>query len=244
MASRAFLLVHGKACGPENEESKLWELHDWLKGHGTVVFNEYTWGKTRRYNETLEKGLDEIMFDYEHLLANHLHVYVIGHSLGGNALIQLAHKGLHFPDGLILLNPAHNIGTPKIINTCNWSVEKARRLIEEGKAQEPTDFVDVHLNDVEVCYGTPEGYLSFFDPTGLCNMYNYNPEKLVHQHFLWLHSQGDPTQRAFPGVWSNVSCNSKSSRNTSPTEYHGPDPEVHFPRLEAFWLQNESENNF
>ena len=244
MSDRVFLLVHGKGGGPNvppDEENHIVELYEWLKRHGTVVYNEYPWGYTRRYNDTLEQGLQEVINDYNSLKAENKYVYTIGHSLGGNILIQLAQKGLTFPDGLILSNPAHNVGNPKFKNIVDWSVKKAKRLVEEGKGKETSDFVDILLSSIEVCYGTSESYLSFFDPDGMCNMYNYDASKMDHQHFLWIHSENDTTQMSFPRFWSGLFRNSGCVKSTSPTDYHGPDPTIHFPSIIEWYTKNEEQ---
>lgn len=241
--NRAFQFVHGKGGDPSPDNPRFGHLLSFLENKGTVIYNEYSWGKNRRYKDTLQTGLDEVVSDYNKLLEDHQYVYIIGHSLGGNAIIQLAHKGMYFPDGLILLNPAHNIGTPKFQYVVDWSVKKARELIKEGRGDEPTEFVDRRLGETQVCYGTSKSYLTFFDPNGLCNMYNYDPIRLKHQHFLWLCSKNDRSQKIMFDVWKNISINSKCLISMSDTSFHGADPEVHYQSIVEWYIQNEGETN-
>jgi len=239
--SRAFLLLHGKGDGPTNPDSFMMPVKKFLDNndYGKTFFEEYSWGWNRRYDDTIENSLEDIYNDLKFLRKNYEKVYCIGHSLGANILLQFAKK-YNQPEGIVIINPAGNVGNLAFLNYCSSSIKKAQELIANGQTDEEHIFSDINMGTEEKIKCKPIPYLDMIYYKGPNNMYLLKAEDYVEQPILLLSSTEDSTQRSFWKVWDEVGINKNSKRINIETESHAVEIE-HLKQMIKWITQQEKQ---
>lgn len=188
-----YILLHGKKSGPVYADCALHPLVNQLKQHSPVDFESHAWSYDRLYDDSFESCIDSINSAKQRLInQGATQIHLIGHSLGGNAVIYYATQHQDFAS-VILLAPAHNTHIVKIRAQCAWSVRKAKSLLEQGD-NEVHHFVDFDTVDTTISKVKPKIYISYFDAEGPCNM-TFNAKKIKHPiNVLCLSGSRDITQ--------------------------------------------------
>lgn len=162
------VIMHGKGGSPTKYVS---DLASSLEEKGFLVANlEMPWSGRRDYDTDVDTAEKEVQFALDALRSKGAkRLFVAGHSLG--ALFALYYGGKHLVDGVIAIAPGGSVSTPIYREKLGESLERARRLVAEGKGNEKT-----RLTDYEGARGTypvattPVFYLSWFDPDGAMSL--------------------------------------------------------------------------
>jgi len=161
------VLMHGKGGSPTKHVA---DLASALEKQGFLVANlEMPWSGWRNYDVNVTAAEKEVESALSALRGKGAQkLFVAGHSQGG--LFALYFGGKHVVDGIIAIAPGGNVGNQTFRENLGESLELARKLIAEGKAEEKT-----RLADYEGSKGaypittTPAAYLTWFDPDGAMN---------------------------------------------------------------------------
>lgn len=161
------VIMHGKGGSPARHVSGLASS---LEQKGYLVANlEMPWSGSRAYSAGVDVAEKEVHAALDSLRAKGASkVFVAGHSQGG--LFAIHCGGKHPVDGVIAIAPGGNVANPIYRKELHQSVERARKLVAEGKGNEKTTF-----SDYEGSKGTytvtapPAAYLTWFDPEGAMN---------------------------------------------------------------------------
>lgn len=173
------VLMHGKGGQPAALEG----LADRLKAQGYLVANlTMPWSSGRNYDVDATSAMKEVDAALDDLRAQGAtKVFVAGHSQGGT--FALRYGVTHVVDGIIAIAPGGNVANNNFKDKLGGCVERARKLIAEGKGDEKAS----GLYDVDPSSGrsgypvitTPAIYLTWFDPQGAMNEFgavkNMNP---------------------------------------------------------------------
>jgi len=165
METIGVVLMHGKG----GTLSLVASLADSLRAKGVVVTTPLMpWSRDRIYDKSYQEAMEEITTYIADLKSNGAtKIFLAGHSLGANAALGYSARqnGL---SGVILLAYGHVPGKKGMQRKVAGTVEKAREMIEAGKGEEVSDFVDTGGSSDEV-RGTANDILSWFDPEGPAN---------------------------------------------------------------------------
>jgi pimeloyl-ACP methyl ester carboxylesterase len=161
------VVMHGKGGSPTGHVAYLASS---LERRGYVVANlEMPWSERRSYDVSVADAAAEVESALAELRSRGAaRLFVAGHSQGG--LFALYIGGKHPVDGIIAIAPGGNVASPSYREKLGQSVARARQLVADGKANEPTRFLDFEGSRGTypvVC--TPANYLSWFDPEGAMN---------------------------------------------------------------------------
>lgn len=172
------VIMHGKGGSPTKHVA---DLAASLEKQGFLVANlEMPWSGRRDYDvntDTAEKEIDTALNALRGKGAQKL--FVAGHSQGGAFALHFG--STHFIDGIIAIAPGGNVNSEIFQTKLGESVERARNLIAEGKADEKARLSDFEgSKGVYPVISTPSAYLTWFDPDGAMNqmsaVQNMNPE--------------------------------------------------------------------
>jgi pimeloyl-ACP methyl ester carboxylesterase len=161
------VIMHGKGGSPARHVSSLASS---LEQIGHLVANlEMPWSANREYNAGVDIAEKEVDAALDSLRAKGASkVFIAGHSQGG--LFAIHYGGKHPVDGVIVIAPGGNVANPIYRKELGQSVEKARKLVAEGKGNEETRFSDYEgSKGTYTVTVTPAAYLSWFDPEGAMN---------------------------------------------------------------------------
>lgn len=181
------VLMHGKGGAPTKHVGSLASA---LAGKGMRVANlEMPWSGRRDYDATTaeaDRQIDAALADLRAQGAQRL--FVAGHSVGG--VFALHYGATHELDGVICIAPGGSVAAPSYAERIAGALADARRLVAEGKGQEPA-----RLMDYEGSKGgypivtTPAHYLDWFDPASAMNL--EQSARTVKVPVLWLVAQRD-----------------------------------------------------
>jgi pimeloyl-ACP methyl ester carboxylesterase len=152
------VLLHGKQSAPEQHEP----LASAMAAAGFPVERpEMCWSGRRIYDRDYPGCLRDIDSAVDRLRQQGVTALVIaGHSLGANG--ALAYGARNTVKGVVALAPGHRpevlARRPRIAE----DLERARRLVAEGRGERPTSFADYNGPLVITVTATPAAYLSFF----------------------------------------------------------------------------------
>jgi pimeloyl-ACP methyl ester carboxylesterase len=166
-AEIGIVVMHGKGGGPTMLVAG---LAKWLTGRGYRVANlEMPWSGRRNYEVGVADGVAEVDAAIASLRAQGAKkVFVCGHSQGG--LFGLHYAGQRRVDGLIAIAPGGDVSSQFIRGKLGGSVDRARRLVAEGKGSERATFEDYENAKGAYPLEAPAAaYLSWFDPEGAMN---------------------------------------------------------------------------
>ena len=181
--------MHGKGGAPTGHVATLART---LEGKGYLVANlEMPWSGRRNYDVTVERGEQEVETAVAGLRAKGAKkVFVSGHSQGGAFALHMA--GRQGIDGVIAMAPGGDVGNRVFREQLGESVARARRLVAEGKGNDPA-----RLEDYEGAKGTypviaaPAVYLTWFEPEGAMNMGRAARAANPQVPILWIVGQGE-----------------------------------------------------
>jgi pimeloyl-ACP methyl ester carboxylesterase len=183
------VLLHGKQSAPEQHEP----LASAMAVAGFPVERpEMCWSGRRIYDRDYPGCLRDINSAVDRLRQRGVTALVIaGHSLGANG--ALAYGARNTVKGVVALAPGHRpevlARRPRIAE----DLERARRLVAEGRGDRPTSFADYNGSLVISVTVTPAAYLSFFAPDSRAVMPD-NAARLKAP-LLYIVGNGDPLQR-------------------------------------------------
>ena len=183
------VIMHGKGGAPTGYVATLART---LEGKGYLVANlEMPWSGRRNYDVTVERGEQEVETAVAGLRAKGAKkVFVSGHSQGGAFALHMA--GRQGIDGVIAMAPGGDVGNRVFREQLGESVARARRLVAEGKGNDPA-----RLEDYEGAKGTypviaaPAVYLTWFEPEGAMNMGRAARAANPQVPILWIVGQGE-----------------------------------------------------
>src|SRR5688572_17173421 len=133
------VVMHGKGGSPDQHVASLASA---LEQNGYLVANlEMAWSGRREYDVSVDAAAIELGSALDMLRSRGAKkLFVAGHSLG--ALFALYYAGKNPVDGVIAIAPGGSVNVPVFRQHLAASVERARRLVSEGKAGEKTRFDD------------------------------------------------------------------------------------------------------
>jgi dienelactone hydrolase len=183
------VIMHGKGGVPTGYVANLART---LEGKGYLVANlEMPWSRRRNYDVTVERGEQEVEAAVAGLRAKgSWKVFVSGHSQGGAFALHMA--GRPGMDGIIAMAPGGDVGNRVFREQLGPSVSRARRLVAEGKGNEPAQ-----LEDYEGARGkypvtaTPAAYLTWFEPEGAMSMQRAARAARPQAPILWIIGKGE-----------------------------------------------------
>ena len=161
------VVMHGKGGSPTKWVAP---LASGLEQKGYLVANlEMPWSGRRHYDVDVATADKEVDAALDALRARGAQkVFVVGHSQGG---VFVLHYGATHPvDGIVAIAPGGNVASPVYAKEVGGSVERARKLVAEGKGGEKESFEDFEgsRGNFRVT-ATAAAYLSWFDPAGAMN---------------------------------------------------------------------------
>lgn len=161
------VIMHGKGGSPARHVAA---LASFLEDKGYLVANiEMPWSGRRQYDVDVggaEKEVKAALAELRRKGATKL--FVAGHSQGG--LFALHYGGTHAIDGVVAITPGGNVANPLFRRNLGESVERARKLVGDGKGDEKTTFMDFEgSRGTSPVISTPVAYLSWFRPDGAMN---------------------------------------------------------------------------
>jgi pimeloyl-ACP methyl ester carboxylesterase len=185
------VIMHGKGGSPTRHVA---DLASFLETKGYLVANiEMPWSGRRDYDVDVggaEKEVESALAELRRKGATKL--FVAGHSQGG--LFALHCGGTHAIDGVVAIAPGGNVANPLFGQNLGESVERARKLVAEGKGDEKTSFIDFEgSRGTSPVHSTPVAYLSWFRPDGAMNQ--SNASKRVKVPVFFVAPRGD-----YPGL--------------------------------------------
>ena len=183
------VLMHGKQSAPEQHGP----LASAVVAAGFPLERpEMCWSGRRIYDRDYLTCLRDIDRAVDRLKERGATAFVIaGHSLGANA--ALAYGARNEVKGVIALAPGHR---PEILARrprVAEDLDRARRLVVEGRGQEPIRFTDFNGSLAITVMATPAAYISFFAPDSPAVMPD-NAARLKAP-LLYVVGNDDPLQR-------------------------------------------------
>lgn len=161
------VVMHGKGGSPTKWVAP---LAAGLERKGYLVANlEMPWSGRREYDVDAATADKEVDAALDALRAKGAKkVFVAGHSQGG--VFVLHYGSTHPVDGIIAIAPGGNVGNRVYASEVGASVERARKLVAEGKGSEKEAFEDFEGSRGKFRVTvSAAAYLSWFDPDGAMN---------------------------------------------------------------------------
>lgn len=162
------VVMHGKGGSPTGYVS---DLASTLAEKGYLVANlEMPWSGKRNYDANVDAAQNEVQAALDTLRARGAKSFFIaGHSQG--ALFALYFAGKRPVDGVIAIAPGGSVNRRVLREHLGESLERARKLVAEGKGGEPTRLMDHEgSRGTYPVITTPAAYVSWFDPEGAMNL--------------------------------------------------------------------------
>jgi pimeloyl-ACP methyl ester carboxylesterase len=162
------VIMHGKGGSPTRYVS---ELASSLEEKGYLVANlEMPWSGRRNYDVSVSAAEKEVEFALASLRSKGAQkLFVAGHSQGG--MFALHFGGKQPIAGVIAIAPGGSAGGPDYRTKLGESVERARKLVADGKGDEKTTLHDFEgSKGVYPIITSPTAYLSWFEPDGPMNI--------------------------------------------------------------------------
>lgn len=186
----SYVILHGK--GGRIDAPPLHKLAEELQRAGhRVVMPTMPWAK-ESFSAKFEEGIRQIGEAVAEAAKGNKKVVLIGHSLGGAAVI---HYGAGSPSqavvALVVIAPGHfpHI-TVKFQSGVQASLTKAREMVRSGKGSVVTTFTDFNQGGERKVYASAETFLSYLD-------LEHHPDVLgelgqLKRPLLWIGGQQDP----------------------------------------------------
>jgi dienelactone hydrolase len=184
------VLLHGKGGLPSIPE--LTDISTKFRKAGFIVaVPEMPYSRDRGYDKTYDDAMTEIDKAVDGLkAAGASRIVIAGMSLGAN--VALSYGATRKVDAIAALAPGHRPEAKAAMEQFASSVEKARRMIEEGKGDKLAVFDDSNQGKVLIARTTAAIYLSWFDPEGKAVMRRSAAELRPGTALLWVIGTRDP----------------------------------------------------
>ena len=173
---------------------------------------EMPWSSGRSYDEPYPVALAEIKTQVaEFRQRGFRRVFIAGHSFGANAaMAYMAVDG--DADGIIALAPGHAPFYMYSKGVSKDAVDRARRLVAEGKGGETVDMEDLNQGVKKSVSMKASVLLSYFDPEGLGHMQLTAGKFRKPVPFLYVIGTHDPFYPYGPDLIFNKTPPHPSSR--------------------------------
>ncbi len=171
-AEVGIVLLPGKDS-TSKPDSPVGNLAARLEGEGIrVSLPEVPWNRSRAFDTGYREALDEVAGAVAALRADGVaKVAVGGHSLGANVALGVA-AVIGGVDGVAALAPGHVPDTWGDEHKFDGALDKARRMLAEGRGDETAAFDDINQGRRFERVTTARIYLSYWDPAGPAVMPN------------------------------------------------------------------------
>lgn len=167
-SSIGIVVMHGKGGSPSTRF--IAPFADGLERKGLLVANlEMPWSGRRDYDKDVAAAEQEVKAALDTLRSKGAKkVFIAGHSQGGVFAVHYASK--HPVDGAILIAPGGSVASKVFREKLGNSVNRARKMIADGKSEERTAFEDYEgSKGTTAVHTTAAVYLTWFDPDGAMN---------------------------------------------------------------------------
>lgn len=197
-----YIFIHGKHSGCEYDDRPLYKLATSFKTKYLVNFETYPWGVAvadkKLYPRIFEDCVNQIEQSIKNLTEQGAdRIFLVGHSLGGNACLYYATLRTNFT-GIVLLAPAHNLHINSYSQLHKSSVEESKRMIDNGQGDQIGHFIDMWTEgDLHVIETQAKTYYSVMNDAGSANM-QLNAHKILNPiDVLCISGTEDMTQKEF-----------------------------------------------
>ncbi|MDD5168933.1 MAG: alpha/beta fold hydrolase [Syntrophales bacterium] len=156
------VMLHGKAAYPDHPA--IAGLAGMMQRNGFIVTSpEMPYSKGRKYDKSYEDTLGEVDAAVDALKKQGAQkIFIAGHSLGANVALGYAAR---FPvAGVLAIAPGHAPESANFRSVVGDSVERAKKMVKEGKGDEWAFFTDTNQGKETEIRITARNYLSWFDP--------------------------------------------------------------------------------
>jgi pimeloyl-ACP methyl ester carboxylesterase len=189
-----FIAIHGKSGRPDADHQL--NLYPKLTNAGyDVIAIKMPW--SRDWDGTLEDGMQIIDAAVSQVVKKGKKVVLIGHSLGGAAvLIYAANSPAKDVAGIVTVAPGHMLHRSNRMQRVSYdSVEKARHMVLEGKANSESSFKVLNTGKVTERYMSAKVYLSYFDTQKFPDIEQLLPD--IKLPVLWVAGREDRLTLAY-----------------------------------------------
>ncbi len=158
------VVMHGKGGGPGKYVNGL--AASFERAGFQVANLNMPWSHKRRYDVTMQEGVEEITRALDAMRANGVRkVFVAGHSQGG--LFAVHYAGLHPVDGVLPIAPGGQVDSAFNVANLAPYIEKAKQMVNEGRGSEKAVFAEFEGAKGSIPFSTTAAiYLDWFDPNG------------------------------------------------------------------------------
>ena len=184
------VLLHGNNGAPGIDG--LSDMESRMRKAGfVVVAPEMPYSRNRRFDRTYDETMTEVDKAVEGLkAAGASRIVIAGYSLGAN--VALYYGGTRKVDAIVALAPGHRPEAKAIRERWAPSVEKARKMMEEGQEDKTMVFDDTNQGRVLITRRMAAIFLSWFDPEGKAVMGRSAAALRPGTALLWVIGTRDP----------------------------------------------------
>jgi pimeloyl-ACP methyl ester carboxylesterase len=159
------VVMHGKGGRPEAPH--ITNFVRQLESRGFLVTNlEMPWSRNRNYDVPASRGEEEVAAAVASLRSKGAKkVFLAGHSQGGGFALHLG--AAQNVDGIIALAPGGHVGGAVFTEKLGETLARARKLVAEGKGNEPERLADFEgSRGVYPIVSPPAAWVTWFEPGG------------------------------------------------------------------------------
>ena len=213
------VVMHGKGGSPAKWVAP---LAAGLEQKGYLVANlEMPWSGRRHYDVDVAAADKEVDAAFDALRAKGAKkLFVAGHSQGG--VFALHYGSTHPVDGIIAIAPGGNVANRAYAREVGASVERARKLVGEGKGEEKEAFDDFEGSKGRFTVtASAVAYFSWFDPQGAMNQVKSSKAIPLHVPVLFVAPTRDyPVLQRVKGMMFAALPRNRLTRMYEPSASH------------------------
>lgn len=208
--SLVFIVIHGKSGAPDRPH--LMNLYPKLTDAGyEVIAPKMPW--TRDWSGTLEDGMKVLDAAIIQAADQDKQVVLIGHSLGGAAvLIYASHPLPKSVIGIVTVAPGHMPHhSNRLQDVTATSVAKARKMVAAGNGDEKASFKELNNGKVRERTMSARAYLSYYDLQQFPDVETLLPK--IKLPVLWVAGSDDRLTQIYDmeTLFADLPANPKSS---------------------------------